>query len=233
MKIKVNEKSIFLSSYSAELFEKNLMPYTIENTQYKYGDMLTSKYVKSRSNAYGLYVCFMLTAETHGRILKNIMSLVNDIKKCEITVNDDDFEDENLSYDCVMNSYEYEFITIHEALLKIDFSCEVYGPVKKIDLVNVSQTLFIGGARDTCLSFEIVAKSNVQNLKIDNFLIKSLASGKKLKIDGEKNLVTVDGSLYMRRNELSFSKFIYTHGFYDLYISAADVCISLIYRERW
>lgn len=237
MRIYSNDKKITLEDYSANVLSKNIRPYDLEVVKYKYRNMVSPIFVKTYPSSYLLELEISVESETHEKTLKNMMKLIPVFYNCSFVFNESNElgiqNDDTFEYSCIMNSYDFEFVTPNLSILKLACEAEIYSKEKRGRITNLTKSIMIDGAKDTRINFEIYAHDDLTNFHLNDFIIKKLANGKTLIINSVDGLITVDGSIYTKRENISFNNFPQAVGKYDISISNANADIYYSYKGRW
>lgn len=237
MHILSNGRTINLEDIGCSVVSKNIRPYEIDVVKFKYRNMIEPIYVNTYPTSYNLELELSVESMTHEDALKDIFRLIPILHKCSLIFDQDNDlgiqSKDNFEYSSILTSYDFEFNTAKDAILKLQFDTEIYSEEIKGKIENEQTSLFIDGARETRINFEVLAKEDLVNFKINDFVIKKLAKGKRLIINSVDGLITVDGSIYSKREDMYFDKFPQVVGDYKVITSGTNADVYYSYKGRW
>lgn len=227
--MEIYSKGIYidLSQLGCEYLGKETVYSDPEIKYYQNNERSVEEFVSSVKGKDSLSIRFLISASSHEQVVRNIKKFTSSMINCVITLD----EEPNFEHHCTMASINKEFISPCECELQFDFSDYVYSKEISKKLISQDQIIKIDGCAKTPINFEIVAKEDVKNVRLNDFLIKKLDKGKTLIIDSNTCLILVDDTLYTRYVE--FTEFPEVLGNFEIKISSPDVDIYIHYKERW
>lgn len=230
-------ENIILNDYGASILSKNIRPYELEVIKYKYRNMITTSFVKTYTSPYLLEIEILINRQNHDETFKQLARIIPLFHQCKFELTSSDglaqTTTDGLEYSCILNSYDFEFVTMNEVILRLALETEIYSEEKSGKVNHLTESIFIDGSRETRINFEIHANETLTNFAINDFIIKKLQKGKSLIINSVDGLITVDGSLYSKRENISFNTFMQGVGEFKLAISNADADVFYSYKGRW
>ena len=228
MIVTVRGVQINLTDYKAEYLNHTYVPGAIEVRDFWADKALTPLYFESRQKYDTLRVQVMFKNAELG----DISSFGELLKRCDIQI-EHAFSAGKI-YECVLagSAVKKESQRIHSVIYT--FNCIIFGAYHEVLLKTTeTNTLEILGAKETeaIITIENNTSSVITETGIVGFIVKNLAVGEKIIIDGIKKTVTNNGENVFNRVEFfNFPRF--SPGEHEITVTGgADITIA--YRERW
>lgn len=220
-------KEVILPFYHIELLSKSVRPYEMTIEEIIPKNSIDSIYLKTAKGKHVLMIEWLVQIDDPFERWKMVHKLSEELRQCTIQ-----FELELEAYECILKSIDYDSINHYNKIVKMEFACAIYGPMKTIALRNQKTILTIDGARTTYISFEIQAMEDLNDLMINDILIKRMSKGDMLKIDSEKKTIMKNDVSDFKNVELTW--FPEAVGTYEIIVNTlASASIKCCYKARW
>ena len=223
--IKVNEKVYDLSAKKAEVIEVTPGSGTMKIVTYKAKKSKSRKLVSSEVEGRLLTVVFAIDGYTAEEKLSNAYEIVEDLKECEFVI-----ADETMIHRCIIQNYEIENVN-NTCYLTMIYEDDLIGKKKMIKL-SKSGIVKINTARKTDLNFNIKILKNVNSFSLNGFTFSNLAANDEIVINGEKGIITINGSL-PEFSKTSFYEFEEAKGSHEILFDETSASVILSYTPRW
>lgn len=221
-----NGRRINTRLYNCELQSYIEIENAPEIITFKSSKSIQTMYIDTREKPDTLKIELLFYGKNQDEIKENAARLKPHLFNCEIKFNNE----RDKIYYCIYRRMDHEFHSIDCATYTFEFDFEKFSSRRYIKADSKYQ-IYVGGAKETPISFKIHAKEKIENVHINGFTIKLLPKGYTLHIDSDKCLITANGVLHSKY--VDFTEFPRAVGNYSIDCDSENVDIIVSYRERW
>ena len=225
MIVTVETEILTLSDYKATYLNHKYIPSALDIKSFWADKSLTPLYFNTERKYDELEIQVMFKDAA----LTDVSAFSEKLKRCEIQI--DHAFTANRTFDCILKNTELEKVSQKIYTVTYTFDCLVFGETHEIAVTGDS--IFIHGSKETetVITIENTTESEILEAGITGFIVRNLAAGEIIVIDGEKKIVTANGvNAFDRVEFFGFPRFKPGENYITI---TGDAEITVKYRERW